>query len=646
MGGGTPLVEANRLGADVIGWDINPMAWWIVGRELEQLDATAYRTAVQKLLDTLRSQVGCYYRTECVGCGRKVPVKYFLWVKTQSCCSCKNDIDLFPGYVVARNSRHPSHVLVCSTCGELNEVSDLSSPGRCSTCTSPLAVRGPARRGTVICTDCGGKNMFPRIVEGPLTHRMFAIEYHCPGCRGSHKGRFFKKPSTLDLARYRDAAKTLEAMPLQYVPDVGIPPGDESSRLHRWGYSRYREMFNSRQLLGLELSCSLVASQPEPRVRRALATNLSDLLRYNNLLVRYDTTALKALDVFSVHGFPVGLVRCEANLLGIVGRNGNPVGSGGWVNIAAKYVKAKEFCVKPFEVPAGARSRVYTTDEWIGDKRSDSSRSWRRVDLRCGSATAARLEPESLDAVLTDPPYFDSVQYAELMDFCYVWLRRLVGDTSDAFVAETTRHRDELTGNETAGRDLAHFAEGLAEVYTRMARALKRGAPLAFTYHHNRSRAYQAVAVAVLDAGLTVTATIPCPAEMSGSIHISGTKSAIVDTVFVCRSQTDVRTTGFGSQRGGLDALLSSDVGDLTAGGVKVRPGDVRCLALGHVTRLAVNELAVGWEGTVATSGKLKRVAEAMDRLAEIDVLVERVLCEMEKPVPGRQRELFEEVRG
>ena len=61
----------------------------------------------------------------------------------------------------------------------------------------------------------------------------------------------------------------------------------------------------------------LIARSSCARVRNALATNLSDLLRYQNMLCRYDTMALKSLDIFSVHGFPVGLIQCESNLLGI-----------------------------------------------------------------------------------------------------------------------------------------------------------------------------------------------------------------------------------------------------------------------------------------------------------------------------------------
>src|SRR5256885_1530753 len=45
MGGGTPLFEANRLGCDVIGFDINPMAYWIVRQEIEWLDLKAYAAA-------------------------------------------------------------------------------------------------------------------------------------------------------------------------------------------------------------------------------------------------------------------------------------------------------------------------------------------------------------------------------------------------------------------------------------------------------------------------------------------------------------------------------------------------------------------------------------------------------------------------
>ena len=87
---------------------------------------------------------------------------------------------------------------------------------------------------------------------------MFAIEYHCRRCEPSHQGRFFKKPDEKDLSGYTKATLLLKEVGTRHIPDDGILPGDETGRLFRWGYRRYQEMFNERQLVGLELSCRAI----------------------------------------------------------------------------------------------------------------------------------------------------------------------------------------------------------------------------------------------------------------------------------------------------------------------------------------------------------------------------------------------------
>lgn len=51
------------------------------------------------------------------------------------------------------------------------------------------------------------------------------------------------------------------------------------------------------------------------------------------------------------------------------------------------------------------------------------------------------------------------------MDFCYVWLRRLIKTEPIAFAGHSTRNPQELTGNEDMGRGIDHFAEGLSFLY-------------------------------------------------------------------------------------------------------------------------------------------------------------------------------------
>ncbi len=111
MGGGTPLVEANRVGCDVLGFDINPMATWIVRQEIENLDIAKYRAAAHTLIESLGVEIGEAYRTDCPRYGDPdVSVKYFLWVKTAPCQKCEHEIDLFPGHLLADDTRHSSHV--------------------------------------------------------------------------------------------------------------------------------------------------------------------------------------------------------------------------------------------------------------------------------------------------------------------------------------------------------------------------------------------------------------------------------------------------------------------------------------------------------------------------------------------------------
>ena len=618
MGGGTPVLEANRIGCQAVGCDINPMAFWIVKEEIEHIDLVEYRRAAETLRSSLEREIGRFYRTRCALCGSpEAHVKYFLWVKTLLCSDCGKDIDLFPGYLVAQDRRHPKNVFLCAACGELVETESRRQPGLCPVCAAPILPAGPARRNRCPCPSCGAENRYPAPDLGPPRHRLFAMEYHCPDCKLRHKGRFFKRPDDTDLALVAEIEEKWERTRPGFVPDDSIPRGDETDRLHRWGYRRYRDMFNARQLVALELSCRAISQQPAERLRNALATNLSDLLRYQNMLCRYDSMALKSLDIFSVHGFPVGLIQCESNVLGISRhKNAGSVGSGGWLNIIDKYARAKAYCERPFEIRHHGKRRIKVPirGEWIGDRSATGGGAdTREVQLSCQSATTLDLPPESLDAVFTDPPYFGNVQYAELMDFCYVWLRRLVGAHQSGFAKPSTRALDELTGNENMARGLAHFAEGLSAVFRRMATALRPGSPLVFTYHHNKLETYATVAAALLDSSLVCSASLPCPAEMGASIHISGTRSSIVDTVFVCRSTGAVPQAWIVTTPEDLAALVKNDLVDLQQAGLAPTEGDIHCIVFGQVTRLAVWNLRTKWELGAPTEDKLARVREWID---------------------------------
>ncbi len=594
MGGGTPILEANRLGFSVVGADINPMAFWIVRQSLAPLDMDAFGQDAEAVIHDLEQGIGSLYVTACKSCGRLADVKYFLWVKTQTCPECGTEIDLFPGYLLAEAERHPYHVVVCHKCGELNEFEEqptCAHPAPCHACGEAVFIDGPAKRNKIKCSVCS--NVFPYPEKNPSSpprHRMWAIEYHCPACKPNHQGRFFKSPDKEDHQKYFEAKRILGERQSEFlIPSAPIPLGDETKRLHRWGYKLFREMFNERQLLGLGLLLKRISAVEKPPVRHALLTVFSDFLRYQNMLARYDTYALKCQDIFSVHGFPVGLVQCENNLVGIP-----KVGAGAFRHFIQKYRRAKDYCRQPFETrQKGCRKELVPI---LGESiRAEQVKRFPKADAReawinSRSAEQVLLDRDSLDGVFTDPPYFDNVQYAELMDFCYVWLRLALGNEFDAFEAPSTRKLQELTGNEVMGRGLEHFAMGLSKIFRHYAEALKPGAPFVFTFHHNDPDAYIPVVVAILDAGLDCTAALPVPAEMGASLHIARTKSSVLDSVFVCR---DVK---IGVESKTVQDKLKSDLLSLRKAGLRITEGDIRCLLAGHIARTAINRLRDAWE--------------------------------------------------
>ncbi len=497
--------------------------------------------------------------------------------------------------------------------------------GVCRGCAAVLRIKGNVTRGKATCPRCKNIHRVPDGNAVPYKHRLFALEYVNPSAISVTKGRLFKKPDENDLSNVRLAEEQWRKLRSRFVPDDAIPPGDETDRLHRWGYQKYREMFHPRQLLGLELSARWIDTVKDERVRRALATNLSDLLRYQNQLCRYDTMALKVLDIFSIHGFPVGLVHAEANLLGILNSStGAPVGSGGWANIIDKFDKAKRYCDAPFEIRARGSARIPMRDEWIGEFRNGvRAPEAREVNIRCADSAKISIADNSLDAILTDPPYFGNVQYAELTDFCYVWLRRLVTNQEKDFSLLSTRNLRELTGNVTLQRGIEQFTSGLSEVFCRFGPALKRGRPLAFTFHHNSISAYHSIAVAILDAGFVCSATLPAPAEMGGSIHINGTGSSIIDSIFVCRTTGKIARRTLAGDPARLDEIVAWDVAQLRLGGVEPTAGDRRCIAAGHLTRLAVWNLRHGWTRQRPVSERMQTVREWMDGFGSIQQILE-----------------------
>jgi hypothetical protein len=94
----------------------------------------------------------------------------------------------------------------------------------------------------------------------------------------------------------------------------------------------------------------------------------------------------------------------------------------------------------------------------------------------------------------------------------------------------------------------------------------------------------------------------------------SNTTSSIIDTVFVCRATGTVSRRSLVRTPEEIAELVDADLAQLRQGGVRVTRGDARCVAYGHVIRMAVWRLAEVWDRSVSWEEKLHRIQAAVEQ--------------------------------
>jgi hypothetical protein len=108
---------------------------------------------------------------------------------------------------------------------------------------------------------------------------------------------------------------------------------------------------------------------------------------------------------------------------------------------------------------------------------------------------------------------------------------------------------------------------------------------------------------------------------MGASIHINGTASSIIDTIFVCRLHGKVMRSLIVSSPKEVADLVHLDLEKLREGNVKPTQGDIRCIAYGHLIRLAVWNLRTSWEKEKPASEKLDILAHYVNAFAGFEAV-------------------------
>ena len=527
MGSGTTLTETVKLGGRAVGRDINPVAAFLVRTALSQHNRKAIEEEYRKIERNVADEIGQYYR--CMdGDGSTATVLYYFWVKVVECPKCLSDVDLFGNYVFARHayaSRHPKAQVICPTCGEINEARYDAMEVTCRDCGSTFDPQvGAARGQKATCPCCSEVFSISREVKKssePPRHRLYAKLVLTDG--GEKQYRRIKPD---DLALYDRASEELLKRK-NLIPSVQIDPGYNTNQAIGYNYDRWDKMFNERQLLCLSILSERIAFIEEEEVRDLFACLFSGTLEFNNQFTSFKGEGTGAVrHMFAHHVLKPERVPLEANPWG------TPKSSGAFSTLyRSRITRALDYAADPFElaVVEGKSKKVYGLSDPMGFRvatNSDEFVNGATVYVGCGDSGSTDLPDGSVDAVVTDPPFFDNVHYSELADFFQVWLREITAET-----AETTRHP-----NEVQHGDPVEFATRLRRIWKECHRVLKDEGLLVFTYHHSRPDGWSAVLESLVEADFVITATQPIKAEMSVAMPKNQAKEPIdLDIIIVCR---------------------------------------------------------------------------------------------------------------
>lgn len=547
-GGGAIPLEALRLGCDVTAMDLNPVAYLREKCVLEYPQLFGHGPGGSNPLaddfvrwgNWVRKHVEPDLHKLFPAKNGKRPATYF-WARTMECSnpSCRAEIPLLSSFWVANSSRRKVWVEVQARTGHIDLKVRLEPPPE----GLDLAA-GTVRSSSVVCPACGNTVAAREVRRYGKEKGFGRLLYAVMELEGGT--RAYRDPRNDEKKGADELAQALLGQ-LEDLPDGSSPLPDEEiakngTRIHRcfaYGYDTWTSLFNERQLYVLSTLCRAVQEahaemisegMPEDRAR-ALATYLGLLVDkvadYNSAFTTWRTTAEASRSTFPRQR----------------------------ISMAWDYVETD-----PFHAGGGIWSAHI---RWIELAiRHCSSTGQRAASVERGDAQQLPFADGTFDAVVVDPPYYDAIQYADLSDFFYVWLKRSIGHLyPDVFSTPLAPKRQEIVENNAPKASEAHvspeeFDRRMAKALRELRRVVKPDGVVSIVFAHTDVEAWEHLLRGLRASGLVVSTSWPMRSEREGRSTAQVGAVLGSSVVLVCRPQSGEKEGFYDDVVRGLEARV------------------------------------------------------------------------------------------
>ncbi len=460
---------------------------------------------VRKMLNTSEKEVSKLYPVDEKGIK---PIAYY-WARTAICSnpSCQAEVPLLKQFYLC-NKKEKQIYLSPIISG--NAISFEIKIGK-------QEIEGWNNRGNLKCPCCGSITDVKKIKEqsrnGYLNQRLLAVIFD------GQKTKEYRLPNNNDI-------EAIKGLPIDIdIPKDKMQRNSAGGDTFSWGYDEWGQMFSLRQLYSLQILIGNLNKikadlQPEnDEYKKAIVTYLGlfidKIVTFVTSFGRWDVNTELLKSPFSKQAIPMIFDFPETTI---------------------------------FNKSTGG---AYTQIKYITDFINEEGKcSFNSICNNASSGDKEQFPSKFITAVITDPPYYDAIAYADLSDFFYVWLKKTLAELYPLnFATPQTPKADECTAlkhhhNDSKEEAKIHFENKLMQIFDAIEHQTSDIVSIMFA--HQSTEAWTTLCNSILGARMNITGSWAMDTEStSRSLSLNSAVLASSVTVACLPSQR----TGFGEYK-------------------------------------------------------------------------------------------------
>lgn len=499
-GGGTVALEAAIRRFPVYAQDLYPWPTFSLATGLSKTSVEELEAASADLLHALEPYRGLFRRPD----GREL--SHILRVRVAGCPSCSGQIFLFPNPMFSLASRSPKEreaLYGCRSCGCVTRRPRDEKIFCCPACGWE-AVSDSKRKGVMACPHCAHEELQHLFYQSAPSWEAVLVQE--PIIERGRSRAWVREVEPDDPVKVISAAEALPELA------VTIPDGIETRRLLIAGFQTWGDLYTARQARVILTALKRIRSMDvSDGCLDRLALAVIGAAEMPAFLSRWDRYHLKAYEGLANHRYAHTTLAVETNLLA-------PMGRGTLLNRFKAALSALDWTSSnlPHDV---SYVRVVAPKEKVEIESG--------VMIATGDSSEQGLADRTVDVVLTDPPYFDDIQYGELARLFHFWLShyREIPEIDESLEAVPNRHR---------GNGSEFYESAISKCLQESSRTLTENGKLILTFHNRELQAWQALARSLAESGFVVRAMAAARTENSADLTKRNGRRILHDLVLEC----------------------------------------------------------------------------------------------------------------